>query len=289
MKNELIQLHDLAEKIKSLGSVEIEELDLSDLEYFIEQDGNYSSDRWFSSFVQQVKDGGIELSEKQQVLCYLSIDLFWARWEQISNEGVLFGGMHFHGFTGVLDSGSEFSEDSMKTFLKYESEDKTDLELISELKYIESPKPPLLSYTPQFGCVKLKTNALPNEFYFYDSGLVYELPFSSYEDYINGILASAAIVGWQYFFVNPKEIISKNHGVDYMTWSMHVDNTLDEKLKELGTHYPDAKYDRLDMIASYLERCIKLLPPTFSFLNFENHKKHYEEFKSLYDNFRKKK
>lgn len=226
----------------------------------------------------------IKLTDEQKLIFYLPEQLSWTREAQKEGEYLLKGGTYFNGIMDVISSKpTTFFEYSLDKFLKYEDESKTDIELIRKLRFIESPTSLQdATYTPYFGCVTLKEGEFPNEFYFYDSGLVYKLPFTTYEDYIDALIQSAAVNCWQYFYINPEEIVSKNKGVKYITWGLHTRTSLDEDLAGLF-FVPDAKYDRLDLINEHLEQCVKLLPGSFPFLKFEHHIQYYNHFKKLYE------
>ena len=146
------------------------------------------------------------------------------------------------------------------------------------MRWIESPAiPNEAEYRPQFGCVILEKGKLPDSFYYYDSGFVYPLSFKTYEEYVKGLISSGSVICWQYFYIDLALIISQNQHVKHITWSQHIYSRLEDGLDSI--HYKkDSKYDRLDLINEYLERCVRLLPKTFPFLDFTHHKKHYSEF-----------
>lgn len=227
----------------------------------------------------------IKLTEEQKLVFYLPGEFSWTREAQKPEEFLIQGGMFFNGLTDIFSFEPTFFEYSLDKFLKYEDDSKTDIELIRKLRFIESPTSLQdATYTPYFGCVKLKEGEFefPNEFYFYDSGLVYKLPFTTYEEYIDALIQSAAVNCWQYFYINPEEIVSKNKGVKYITWGLHTRTRLDEDLAGLF-FVSDAKYDRLDLINEHLEQCVKLLPSSFPFLKFEHHTQYYSHFKKIYE------
>lgn len=226
----------------------------------------------------------LDLDEHQLMLFYLSSgSLKWHRPEQQSKEGFLSGGFAFNGIEDVFLFDSLFWEKSIDIFKKYESESLIDFDELKRLKWIESTTALTEPYySPQFGCVEFEKNRFPDKFLFYDSGLTYALPFDSFDAYINALLASSAVRCWQYFYIDPAIIIAKNKGLKYITWSLHATSHLDGDLDKLAynTH---AKFDRLDLINEYLERCVRLLPSAFPFLDFSHHKEHYARFSALFD------
>lgn len=196
----------------SAVSVRIDDIETIWLEKFVEIKGNSLQDSSIDSFVEFMEDiCGIKLDDEKKWMKYLQMILCWTREAQKTGEFLLQGGTYFNGIMDVISSKpTTFFEYSLDKFLKYEDESKTDIELIRKLRFIECPTSLQdATYTPYFGCVTLKEGEFPNEFYFYDSGLVYKLPFTTYEDYIDALIQSAAVNCWQYFYINPEEIVSK--------------------------------------------------------------------------------
>lgn len=280
MEERLKAIYQFIQNVKNNSSVRVDEFDTDELDYYFSLENNLSKDRGFVVFEKRfLEDYKIPLNDSQKLIFYLSAKLTWTRGEEKSGEGVLSGGMFFNGLTDIFHFKPTFFERSLEKFLEYENESKTDIDLIHQLRFIESPTSLQDAfYTPYFGCVTLKENEFPTDFYFYDSGLVYKLPFTTYEEYIDALIQSSAVCCWQYFYINPQEIITKNKGIDYITWAKHTSTTLDKDLSNL-VYVPNAKYDRLDMINEYLERCVRLLPDAFPFLNFEHHIQYYDELK----------
>ena len=135
--------------------------------------------------------------------------------------------------------------------------------------------------TESYGCTRIKDSADLDEFYFYDSGKLYDLPFQSAEAYFDALFSSAAVECWQYFFIDPQVIIEKNKGLPYITWNLHYRSHLSDGIGLLQ-YNPAIPYDRLDLINEYLERCVLLLPKSFPFLDFSHHIAYYENFQQLY-------
>ena len=233
---------------------------------------------------------GLELTEDTvRQFSVSSCALRWRRPATREKEGYLPGGFSFNGLTDIFESQASFWEKSVEEFKKVGEAHLIDRELLTKLRWIESPTPLIEAwYNPQFGCVKFEEGKFPDEFYFYDSGLIYLLPFQSFDEYIKALADSAAVIGWQYFYIDPELVIKKNNGVNYITWSQHISSELEEGLKSL-TIKTDTRFDRLDLIDEYLERCIRLLPGSFPFINFGHHKKYYSAFRKLYSKSRTKK
>lgn len=226
---------------------------------------------------------GISIDMSDVEFSYLTSCRFkWKRPEK-ETEGYLEGGFIFNGLTDIFANNLQFWEKSIDEFVEFENKNLIDFNLIKELRWIESPVIPTeAEYCPQFGCVKLEKGKLPKEFFFYDSGIVYPLPFKTLNEYINGLTASGFVNCWQYFYIDPQIIIPKNKGIKYLTWSKHTSSRL---VGEFASNNNEdvIKHDRLDLINEYLQRCIRLLPASFPFMNFEHHERYYVRFKKLYE------
>ena len=226
----------------------------------------------------------IDLTNEQLEDFYLtSCKLKWKRTEQLSGEGYLLGGFAFNGLTPLFESQVQFWKESTGVFDQSDQENSIDYNLLKQFRWLESPTPlNFAELTPQFGCVKFEQHKFPEQFYFYDSGLIFPLKFKSLEEYITNLICSAAVTCWQYFYIDPDLVISKNKGLKYVTWSLHSLSKLDAGLKKLE-YNKNIKVDRLDLINEYLERCIRLLPDAFPFIDFSHHVNYYNNFKKKYD------
>ena len=226
----------------------------------------------------------IDLTNEQLENFYLtSCKLKWKRTEQLSGEGYLPGGFAFNGITPLFESQVQFWKESTSVFGQFDQENSIDYNLLMQLRWLESPTPlNFAELTPQFGCVKFEQNKFPEQFYFYDSGLIFPLKFKSLEEYVTNLICSGAVTCWQYFYIDPDLVISKNKGLKYITWSLHSLSKLDAGLNKLE-YNENIKVDRLDLINEYLERCIRLLPDAFPFIDFSHHVNYYKNFKKKYD------
>jgi hypothetical protein len=272
-----------AEKIKD--EVDIETKGEKKLQIFLNKTIN--DDNYIKKRIDDYENNdSITLNSENVYTTFLNFfSLKWSRPEKKTREGYLSGGFKFNGLIDIYGVETKFWEKSVKEFIKYEDEKHIDFELLEQLRWIESPSSAHQSvdaeYTPFFGCVKLKDSNLPSDFYYYDCGIIYKLPFSSYDDYVEALLNSSAVKCWQYFYINPQEIIDKNKGLKYITWANYDLTNLDDSITGLA-YNENSKYDRLDLISEYLERCVRLLPITFPFINFNHHIDYYQQFNELY-------
>ncbi len=227
-------------------------------------------------------DAGIIISKDQEYLFFLSTyQIRWYRPEKKPKEGILAGGTYINGVIDAFRFESPFWEHSLNKFNSlglYEM-----FEMPENLRWIESPSAFLdAENTPHYGCFKLVKNQFPKEFYFFDNGLLYQLPFQSFEDYFSAQLACGMVKCWQYFYIDPNVIIEKNKNIPYMTWSLHQTSYLHENIRDLNFR-SEIKNDRLDLIIEYMRRCIDLLPNSFPFIDFSYQIKRLKELLKLYD------
>ena len=268
---------------KKSVNIDVEELDTESLDPLFSGGADQNKELDEQRKEKFKKLYGIELSKEQVDYFHLtSCILRWNRSEQEPKEGLLSGGFAFNGISNLYKFNSAFWEESAATFREAAGGKLPDETLLQQLRWIESPTPKNSGiYTPQFGCVILEKGKFPTKFYFYDSGLVYPLPFHSYEEYINALTASAAVRCWQYFYIDPALIVKQNKGVSYISWSLHVTSHLEEGIRDLSLN-KNIRADRLDLINEYLHRCVQLLPKSFPFLDFSHHEKQYAAFSKLY-------
>lgn len=223
----------------------------------------------------------LDTSPKTEAYVFLSsTKLLWSRPELVPGEGYLAGGFFLNGFAEMLLEPSDFWSQTHRAF---ELVDQADLaetpQNMSWFSGTTAPASPI--YMPEYGCVPVRHGEIPSEFYFYDSGLLFPLPFTSIDEYLHAMVASACVRCWQYFYIDPALIVAKSKPCSYYTWSLHISTGLDPALEDL-TPVKDPRYNRLDLVAEHLERCVKLLPRSFPFLDFAHHRSYLETFLSAY-------
>lgn len=247
---------------------------------------------------------GVELPDWLNLLLPLTnILVRWHRKETQPLEGSLLGGCSFNDVLSLL-SGENFIfwEESHKDFLPGELPEE-EIQMVRKLRWLESPSSVHEDlYTPMFGCVLYEEDKLPDRFFFYDSGYVFPMEIDSYGEYIEALSATAAVYCWQYFYIDPELIIAKYKSVRPDTifisnasfFNPSMQRYVSDNIDAVPDRYPafengrarfwdeDNTIDRVDVIAEYLERCIRLLPETFPFLDFTHHKEYYGKFISLY-------
>ncbi|MEM1120921.1 MAG: hypothetical protein AAGJ18_10770 [Bacteroidota bacterium] len=233
--------------------------------------------------IEKIKTtSGITISADQIIPCYLfSPQLRWSRVDKEHGQPALSGGFCFNQGVAMVTEKLDGWKSRYADFLAYEAGTPEDQVLLDQLVWFESLSLPLSGLlTPFLGCVLPNSRSFPHDFYFFDDGLIYRLPFGSYRAYIEALLANAAIKCWQYFYIPPKELVQKNRGLNYMTTQLRVSTQLAEDIP-FDKHDPAFTFDRLDIIHEYLERVVRFLPMAFPTLNFDHQKRYLETLEAL--------
>ncbi len=191
------------------------------------------------------------------------------------------GGFCINSIYEILTSEKKkFWAESYEDYEGYEPYTKEDFELINQLAWFDSPTSFVdRAITPFYTCLKIEEGKFPSEFYFYDSHFVYKLPFGSYEEYFEALIASACIESWQFFYIKPSELIKRNIGKNYFT--VFLKSPKIENQSRINFN-PEVKEDRLDVIHGYLEHCVTALPEIFPEIDFSYHINYFKEFNKLY-------
>lgn len=264
--------------------IEVTLSDISTLDLY----ENYTDEEFKHTFALPLrkfveKMGGAPSTGTREVFYLTSTRLRWHRPERRPAEGYLAGGFAVNGMLDLLRGPSDFWKSSTQVLKTVGQEDRVDYELLKQFGWLESVTPVIFQeYTPQFGCTMLDKETFLNRFFFYDSGLIFSLPFKSPEQYFAALIDSASVECWQYFYVDPELIVSKSKGVKYITWALHTTTNVDVDLR--GIQFKaNSQYDRLDLVMEYLDRCVRLLPSAFPFLDFSHHKAHFARLKEIYE------
>lgn len=253
--NNLNKLLEFSGKLKETESIQTEIRGESTIQAF--QKKIKKNSELLSDMVEDLKlQYGLDLKPDEADTIFLtSYGIEWSRPETFSKEGFLTGGFSFNGLSGLFEPASSFWKKTTEQFEQYNPQSKADTEQLSALVWVES------------------------QFHFANANTV-RFPFATCAEK-NG---SSLPESWQYFYTTPKNLIDKNNGISYFPWHLATSDLADG-INDMN-YRDEIKFDRLDLIAEYLERCIRLLPETFPSLNFEHHKTFYAEFKRLYDEVR---
>lgn len=228
------------------------------------------------------KTFGIKVLKDQELAFTLfSTSLIYQIVDHYGPGNPLDGGFALGGVPAAMIAKSDRWKKWHSDFLKYESSSKEELELLDQLICYNRRVPSTSTLANDFyGCVIPNAITFPSDFFLYDRGLIYRLPFRTYQGYIDAMIDCAAVNGWQYFYIDPQELIDKNRGLNYMTTSLktsylHFDN------RSVYTYYPNLKIDRLDLIVEHLTYCIQVLPSAFPTMDFSNQVDHVNQIRNL--------
>jgi hypothetical protein len=224
----------------------------------------------------------IVVNEDQRLtFCLFSAHLRWRKVDRVHGNVPMYGGFAFNQGEAMVMESLEKWKESYADFIEYEEEISEDKDLLSNLTWFESPTHQFGSqYIPYYGSVRLREGSFPYEFYFFDGGVIYPLPFNSYEEYIQALILNVGLECWQYFYVDPEVLVRKNKGLNYMTTNLRKGTRLVEGMN-IYQFNPDYNIDRLDLIHEYLKRCVKFLPPAFPSSNFDHQKVYLDKLNSL--------
>lgn len=240
-----------------------------------------------TNFSNELKDIGDKLKINDSELYVDFISGLHIRWEKSGFKGKdgnwinpINGGLCINSIYGMFTQEKQNFLEMHEDYEPYEPYSEEDLKLINQLSWYDSPTSLIGSdITPFFTCLKLEKGKFPNEFYFYDSHFVYKLPFTNYESYFDALIASAVVECWQFFYIEPKDLIDRNIGKNYFTVFLRSDKVKNHSM----IHYkPEIEADRLDIIHEHLEHCVRTLPEIFPKMDFSYHKNYFEKFNALY-------
>lgn len=283
MENIVKDLLDFIERVRfDSNGIEVQELSCSRIKKFLKGDISSLQKRIDKTKKRIEETSGMLFNEQQSSLFFLQGEgLRWNRLETQTNEGLVSGGFCINGVMDMfLDPVNFFEKSQHKLF----SNAHTGIATITEnMRWFESKTAHNApESTPQYGCFLFEPPNFPSKYYFYDSGLLFQLPFKNFEEYLTAMMNSAAVSGWQYFYISPLEVIQKNIGQPYITWPQHISSCLDGRMQSV-IYNQSIEYDRLDLIYEHIERCVQLLPETFPFQSFADLEVYFGEFKLLYD------
>ena len=235
---------------------------------------------------KRIDNIGLSLNADKESLFYLfSPELKWSKHGFKGKDGnwinPIDGGFCINSIYEILTSEQEkFWERASKKYQDYEPYTKEYFELINQLAWFDSPTSFVdRAITPFYTCLKIEEGKFPTAFYFYDSHLVYQLPFKTYEEYFETLFASTCIECWQFFYINPNELIKRSKGKCYFTVFLKSPKTENQSIINFE---PEVKEDRLDVIHGYLEHCVTALPEIFPEKDFSYHINFFKEFNALY-------
>jgi hypothetical protein len=123
-----------------------------------------------------------------------SDSLCWS-YTNVDNQ-FIYGGFIINGYLESLAQDSDFWE-VYNSINKYEP-CKTELDLLKKLNWFEKQS---WGDDGRFGCFLREPSDFPQKIYFYDNGACFPTALNL-EKYFDAMIASCAIRGWQYFYID---------------------------------------------------------------------------------------
>ena len=180
--NNLNKLLEFSGKLKETESIQTEIRGESTIQAFQKKIKKNSG--LLTDLVEDLKiQHGLNLKPDEADIIFLtSYGMDWWRPERFSKEGFLTGGFSFNGLSGLFEPASGFWKKTTEQFEQYNPQSKADTKLLSDLVWVESQfhfsNVNTVSF-PFAACAEKNERSLPEKFFFYDSGLLLDLPISS--------------------------------------------------------------------------------------------------------------
>ena len=137
---------------------------------------------------------------KEEDLEYFNLSGVSICWSNTHDEDeFIYGGFQFNDFSEALIQDSDFW-DTFNSINKHQPDDK-ELEFLQKLNWFE--KQPW-GDDGRFGCFLREAGDFPPKIYFYDNSAYYPMKLTI-EEYFDAMVASCAVRGWQYFYIDIPE------------------------------------------------------------------------------------
>ena len=125
-----------------------------------------------------------------------------------------------------------------------------EIALLEQLNWFDKQQ---LNADAFYGCFKFAPEQAPVELFFYDNADVYALDLD-FQGYYEALLSMVGVAGWQYFFVDPAEIVRQNINVP-SAGNFFFPNVRGKK-------------SRLEAIQAYMAILMDWMPKMFPSLDF---------------------
>ncbi len=160
------------------------------------------------------------------------------------NNEFIYGGFWFNGLSEALAQSSKFWNvfNSLNRYRPGEEE----LSFLKKLNWFE--KQSRGDGDGKFGCFLREPGDFPPKIYFYDSGAYFPMN-TSLEEYFDAMIASCAVRGWQYFYI------------------------------DFPDEFPELREVNKEKVLAELTRTITVLPRLFPDKDFSYHEKRFYEIK----------
>jgi hypothetical protein len=158
------------------------------------------------------------------------------------NNEFIYGGFWFNGLSEALAQRSKFWDVFNSLNRHHPSEE--ELEFLKKLNWFE--KQAWAGGDGKFGCFLREPGDFPPKIYFYDSGAYFPMNISL-EEYFDAMIASCAVRGWQYFYI------------------------------DFPDKFPELREVNREKVLAELTRTVTVLPRLFPDRDFSYHQERYRE------------
>lgn len=134
---------------------------------------------------------------KEEDLKYFNISGVSICWSNTHDQDeFIYGGFHFNGFGEALIQDSDFWD----TFnsINHHQPDERELEFLKKLNWFEKQS---WGDDGRYGCFLREAGNFPPQIYFYDNSVYFPMNLTL-EEYFEAMIASCAVRGWQYFYID---------------------------------------------------------------------------------------
>ena len=195
---------------------------------------------WRSKFIFEHKK--IYISE--YYYAFFNVSILKSCWSYTNeNNEFIYGGFLFNGISEALAQSSKFW-DVFNSLNRYKPSEE-ELAFLKKLNWFEKQA---WGDDGKFGCFLREPGDFPPKIYFYDSGAYFPMN-TSLEEYFDAMIASCAVRGWQYFYI------------------------------DFPDEFPELRKVNREKVLAELTRTITVLPRLFPDKDFSYHEKRFYEIK----------
>ena len=201
-----------------------------------------SSDFFIDNQIQSIyMNKGINIGDNYRYFFSISdLSSCWCYTNE--NNEFIYGGFWFNGLSEALAQRSKFWDVFNSLNRHHPSEE--ELEFLKKLNWFE--KQAWAGGDGKFGCFLREPGDFPPKIYFYDSGAYFPMNISL-EEYFDAMIASCAVRGWQYFYI------------------------------DFPDKFPELREVNREKVLTELARTVTVLPRLFPDRDFSYHQERYRE------------
>jgi len=190
-----------------------------------------------------------KISIKDSFYDFFNISRLESCWSYTNeNNEFIYGGFSFNGISEALAQASDFWD--VFNSLNRHDPSEEELEFLKKLNWFEKQA---WGDDGKFGCFLREPGYFPSKIYFYDNGAYFPMN-TSLEEYFDAMIASCAVRGWQYFYI------------------------------DFPDEFPELREVNKEKVLAELVRTITVLPRLFPDKDFSYHQKRFREIESKLKN-----